>query len=138
MWSLCVVVSLCGMKFGFSHSMLVSKKLDCFYMVASRTSVLATKGEVALSFIIQSQKSYSAISAISTIKELQKPTQFIGEGTFSIRKGSYLQSTSYEEKIGEPKISFLLVLSLPLSFQDDEISLKTLWVSCVPIYNPLY
>ena len=49
-----------------------------------------------------------------------------------------MQSTSFEEKIEKPKISFLLALSLPLSFQDEVILLKMLWVSCVPIYDPLH
>ena len=49
-----------------------------------------------------------------------------------------MQSTSFEEKIEKPKISFLLALSLPLSLQDDVIPLKMLWASCVPIYDPLH
>jgi len=54
------------------------------------------------------------------------------------KEGLYLQSTSFEEKIEKPKISFLLALSLPLSLQDDVIPLKMLWASCVPIYDPLH
>ena len=46
MWSPCVVVSLFGLQFGLSHSMLVSGQLDCSYVVTPRLNVLATKVEV--------------------------------------------------------------------------------------------
>ena len=137
MWSLCVVASLYRLKFGLSHSVLVSGQLDCSYMVTSRLNVLATKVEAAL---LLSTSLTSYIESFSPLKSCRNPPNLNGKGTFPLNRkeeGLYLQSTSFEEKIEKPKISFLLALSLPLSLQDDVIPLK-MWASCVPIYDPLH
>lgn len=90
MWSLWW--PLYRLKFGLSHSVLVSGQLDCSYMVTSRLNVLATKVEAAL---LLSTSLTSYIELFSPLKSCRNPPNLNGEGNFSIKKeeGLYLQST---------------------------------------------